>query len=157
MKTLFIMRDPEKDENSSSDDFFLVLTSKGEEDAKSVAKKLRDTGVKADLIVSSPSLRTETTSMILANKLNLEKSIMYNEVLYEGYLEELIESVNFTFHTIDTLILVGHNPLLTNLAYHFVGYKDKIKMGAVLKIEFNTSSWVDIDASNAKLIEIIEP
>jgi len=151
------MRPPQKDEKSSSDDFFLTLTHQGEEEALCVAKKLSAKGVKADLIVSSPSLRTETTSMILANELKIEKSIMYNEVLYQGYLEELIESVNFTFHTIDTLILVGHNPLISNLANHFVGYKEKLKMGVVLEIEFNTSSWVDIEPSNAKLIEIIAP
>ena len=157
MKTLYVMRHPQKDESSSSDDFFLTLTSQGEEDAQSVAKKLFDKNVKPDLIVSSPSLRTEITSMILSNELNVEKSVVYNEVLYQGYLEELIESVNFTFHTVDTLLLVGHNPLLSNFANYFVGYKDKIKMGTVLKLEFNTTSWVDIDASNAKLIEIIEP
>jgi len=157
MKTLYIMRHPQKDEKSSSDDFFVTLTPQGEIDAKNVAQKLFHKGVKPDLIVSSPSLRTEITSMILSTQLDINKSVVYNEVLYQGYLEELIESLNFTFHTIDTLLLVGHNPLLSNLANHFVGYKDKMQMGEVLKVEFNTSSWVDIDENNAKLAEIIKP
>lgn len=157
MKTIYIMRPPQKDVNSSSDDFFVTLTPKGETNAHNIAKKLSQRGVKPDLIVSSPSLRTEVTSMIIANELNMDKSIVYSEVLYQGYLEELIESVNFTFHTVNTLILVGHNPLLTNFANYFVGYKDKIKESEVLKLEFNTSSWVDIDTNNAKLIEIIKP
>ena len=156
MKTLYIMRPAQKDVKSASDDFFLTLTNKGEADVNNVANKLFEKGVKPDLIVSSPSLRTEITSMILARKLNLDKSIVYNEVLYQGYLEELIEAVNFTFHTVDTLILVGHNPLLTNFANYFVGYKE-IKMAEVLKIEFDVSSWVEIDTSNAELVEVIEP
>jgi len=157
MKTLYIMRHPEKDELSSSDDFFLTLTSKGENDARSIAKKLSQKGVVPDLIVSSPSLRTETTSMILARELNLEKNIIYNEAFYEGYLGEAIESINFTMHTIDTLILVGHNPLLTNFANHFVSYKHRIDLGEVLQIEFNADSWIDIDPHNAKLVELIKP
>jgi len=157
MKTLYIMRDPEKDTKSSSDDFFLTLTAKGEIDARNIATKLFNKNVKPDLIVSSPSLRAETTSMILSKVLDINKGIVYNEGLYQGYLEELIESVTFTFHTVDTLMLVGHNPLLTNFANHFVGYKDKIGMGEVLKIEFDTSSWVDVEVDNAKLIEKIEP
>jgi phosphohistidine phosphatase len=151
------MRHPEKDEKSSSDDFFLTLTKQGENDAHSIAKKLLQKGVCPDLIVSSPSLRTETTSMILARELNLTKNILYNEVFYEGYLGEAIESLNFTIHTVDTLILVGHNPLLSNVANQFVLYKKKMDMGEVLKIEFNTSSWIDIDASNAKLVDTIKP
>jgi len=151
------MRHPEKDELSSSDDFFLTLTSKGENDARSIAKKLSQKGVVPDLIVSSPSLRTETTSMILARELNLEKNIIYNEAFYEGYLGEAIESINFTMHTIDTLILVGHNPLLTNFANHFVSYKHRIDLGEVLQIEFNADSWIDIDPHNAKLVELIKP
>ncbi len=157
MKTLYIMRHPQKDVKSSSDDFFLTLTTQGEADAHTVAKKLFTKGVNIDLIVSSPSLRTEITSMILSKELHLNKSIAYNEVLYQGYLEELIESVNFTFHTVDTLMLVGHNPLLTNFVNHFVGYKDKINVGEIFKLEFDTSSWVEIDFSNAKLAEIIKP
>jgi len=151
------MRHPQKDEESSSDDFFLKLTSKGENDALSIAKQLLQKGVKPDLIVSSPSLRTETTSMILANELNLNKNILYNEAFYEGYLDEAIESINFTFHTIDTLILVGHNPLLSNFAGHFVRLKNKMDIGEVIQIEFDTSSWIDIDSSNARLVQILHP
>lgn len=157
MKTIYIMRHPQKDESSSSDDFFINLSSKGKNDAHSIAKKLLDKNIKIDLIVSSPSLRAETTSMILANDLNIEKSIAYNEVLYQGYLEELIESINFTFHTVDTLLLIGHSLLLTNFANHFVGYKHGIKNAEVLHVDFDISSWIDIEPQNAKLIEIIEP
>ncbi|NQY92599.1 MAG: histidine phosphatase family protein [Campylobacteraceae bacterium] len=157
MKTLYIMRHPEKDVNSSPDDFFLTLTSKGESDAKSIAHKLSKRGVHPDLIVSSPSLRTETTSMILARELHLNKNILYNEAFYEGYLGEAIDEITFTLYTINTLIIVGHNPLLTNFANHFVAFKHRIDLGEVLQIEFDVSSWVDIDPSNAKLIELIKP
>ncbi len=157
MKTIYIMRHPQKDLTSKEDDFFVKLTPKGIEDAHSIAKKLKEKGIKPDLIVSSPSLRTETTSMILAEELGIEKSVLYNEVLYQGFLDELIEAINFTFHTVNTLIIVGHNPLLSNLAAHFTGYKDRLDMGVVFKIDFETSSWVEVDPSNATNVEVIKP
>lgn len=157
MMTLYLMTHPKKVETSKEDDFFVPLSQEGMQDAKKLANKLKEKNVTLDMIVSSPSLRTETTSMIVSEALDMKKKILYNEVLYQGFLDELIEAINFTFYSVQNLLIVGHSPLFSNLANHFVGYKDKLKSGIILKIEFDTSSWVDVSPQNAKLIEIIEP
>lgn len=157
LKTLYVMTHPSKETGSNEDDFFVPLTQIGIKEAQNIANQLKEKDVELDLIVSSPSLRTETTSMIVSQALNIKKTILYNEVLYQGFTEELIESINFTFYSVETLLIVGHSPLLSNLANHFVGYKEKLKEGIVLHIIFDTNSWVDISEYNAKLIDIIEP
>lgn len=157
MKTIYIMRHPEKDTKTSSDDFFIKLTPKGIEDAHTIARKLKEKNVEIDLIVSSPALRAETTSMIIAEDLEIKKNILYNEVLYQGFLDELIEAIQFTFHTVDTILIVGHNPLLGNLINHFTGLRDKLDMGFVCKINFDTTNWIEVDSSNAHGVEIIRP
>lgn len=151
------MRHPQKDEIASSDDFFTPLSEKGIRDAKIISAKLKEKNIMPDLIVSSPSLRTETTSMILAQELDIKKNIMYNEVLYRGYLDELIEELTFTFHTIDSMLIVGHNPLLSNLVNAFVPFKQSLEMGMLIQIKFDTSSWVDIGSHNASILDIIKP
>lgn len=156
MKKLYIMTHPLKDENSTEDDFFIPLTQQGMADAKNIAQKLKEKNIQLDLIVSSPSLRTETTSMIISEALDIKKKILYNEVLYQGFLDELIEAINFTFYSVESLMIVGHSPLLSNLANYFIGYRDKLKSGIVLEIEFGTSSWVDVSPQNAKFIGTIE-
>jgi phosphohistidine phosphatase len=157
MKTLYIMRHPEKETNSKEDDFFVPLTAKGIQDAHNIANQLKTKQIHIDLIVSSPSLRTETTSLILAQDLNIKKSILYNEVLYQGYLDELLDEIAFTFHNIENLLIVGHNPLLSNLANHFTGYKDKLETSMVMKIEFSSTNWVDINSSNVRNASFLQP
>ena len=157
MKKLYILAHPQKDENSLEDDFFIPLTQQGMDEAQSLANKLKEQQVVLDLIVSSPSLRTETTSMIISQKLDLKKKILYHEVLYQGFLDELIEEISFTFYSVESLLIVGHIPLLSNLANHFVGKKEKLKPGEILEIEFQTNNWVDVSPQNAKLVQTITP
>lgn len=155
MKTLYVMVHPNKEIKELENDFFAQITSKGEEQLNKAIASLKENEIKIDLLVSSPSLICETTAMTLAKNLDIKKQVLYNEVLYQGYLEELIESINFTFHTVDSLFIIGHYPLVSNFIHHFCGYKDKLFEASIMKIEFNTSSWVDIEPENAQNIKII--
>ena len=155
MKTIYVVVHCERDSSGSSDQFFSNLSDKSVEQTKELARKLKAENNKFDLIVSSPALITKTTSTIFANELKVGKKIMYNEVLYEGYLEELVESINLTYHSINNVIIVGHSGLLTSLVAHFIGHKDKIQYGEINKIEFDTDNWIDINFENAKLVKSI--
>lgn len=158
MKRLYIVRHTEKDSKSSNEDFFVKLTEKGLDDAQKLAKKLKVRGVEPQLIVSSPALRARKVAKIISKTVPYEKkAVVYNEVLYHQSVDELIEAINFTFHTVEELIIVGHNPLLSSLAYHFTGYRDQMAMGMALCIEFDSASWVDITPQNANLVAIIKP
>jgi len=50
------------------------------------------------------------------------------------------------------MLIVGHNPSLTALAVTLVGFKEKFEEGAIMQIDFNCNSWIDVDKTNAKLI-----
>lgn len=158
MKKLYIVRHALKElEQLNQDDYDRALSQSGIDDAKLMAQRLAAKGIKADLIVSSPAKRTKETSEIFAEALNYDKSIMYNEVLYMAYVNELIETITYTFDTVDTMILIAHNPSLTALAITLVGLKEKIEMGGIVEVEFNCDSWIDISKENAKLISYDYP
>lgn len=158
MKKLFIVRHAQKaDEKLGQDDYDRELSEEGILAAKKMAQKLASKNINADLIVSSPASRTKATAEIFAQELNYDKSIMYNEVLYMAYVNELIETITYTFDTVDTMILIAHNPSLTALAITLVGFKEKILMGGVMEVEFNCNSWIDISKDNAKLISYDHP
>lgn len=158
MKKLYIVRHALKElEQLDQDDYDRALSQSGIDDAKLMAQRLAAKGIKADLIVSSPAKRTKETSEIFAEALNYDKSIMYNEVLYMAYVNELIETITYTFDTVDTMILIAHNPSLTALAITLVGLKEKIEMGGIVEVEFNCDSWIDISKENAKLISYDYP
>ena len=158
MKKLYIVRHAQKaPEKSGQDDYDRPLSQQGFEDAQLMADKLASKGVKADLIVASPATRTKQTSEVLASTLNYNKNIMYNEVLYMAYVNELVETITYTFDTVDTMILVAHNPSLTALAVTLVGFKEKIVSGGVMEVEFDCNSWIDISRENARLVSYEYP
>ncbi len=157
MKRLYILRHTQKDESVQNQyDYDIELTQKGKKDAKTIAQKLKSREILPDLIVSSPAIRTRQTSQIVAQELNYHKNIMYNEVIYQAFFNEIVESITYTFDTVNTLMIVGHNPSLTALAFTFGGFKKELKMGSVIRIDFTCNSWTDIDKNNAKLVEHIE-
>lgn len=122
-----------------------------------MAKKLSDKIGKIDLIVASPAKRTRNTAEIFAKKLNYRKAVMYNEVLYMAFVNELIETITYTYDTVNSMILIGHNPSLTALAITLVGFKEKFEMGGIMEIEFDCDSWIDISKENARFISYETP
>ena len=157
MKRLYILRHGEKEHSTLDDyDYDIKLSSKGKEECEKIGLILKDKEIRPDLIVSSPSIRTRQTSEIVAKQINYRKNIMYNEVIYQAFLNEIIESITYTFDTVDTLMIVGHNPSLTALAFTFGGIKEELKPASLVRIDFDCNSWTAIDKTNAKLIEHIE-
>ena len=153
MKKLYILRHTQKaNEESSQDDYDRELSEEGINDAKSIAENFAMKNLPIDLIVASPARRTKVSAEIFADALKYNKSIMFNEVLYMAFVNELLETISYTFDTVDTMLLVGHNPSLTALAITLVDFKEKIQMGGVMEIDFDCDSWIDISKENAKLI-----
>ena len=158
MKKLYIVRHTHKaEEKAGQDDYDRELSQEGLEEATLIAKKLSNTKIKTDLIVSSPAVRTRQTAEIFADILKYDKSIMYNEVLYMAFVNELLETISYTFDTVDTMILIGHNPSLTALAITLIDFREKFEIGGVMEIEFDCNSWIDIAKENAELVSYILP
>jgi len=157
MKTLYILRHAQKDESKPEQyDYDIELTQKGEEDSKLLGEKLKSKNILPDLIVSSPAIRARKTAENVSEKIGYTKSVMYNEVIYQAFLHEIVESITYTFDTVDSLMIVGHNPSLSALAITYAGFKEEMDMASVVRIDFNCSSWTSINKSNAKLIEYIK-
>jgi len=158
MKTLYIMRHAQKDESKIyTHDYDVELTAHGFEEAQSVALKLKDKDIIPDLIVSSPAVRARETAQVVSEILEYDKSIMYNEVIYQAFLNEIVESITYTFDTVDSLLIIGHNPSLSALSLSLGGEKEQLQTANIVKIEFDCNSWTEIDKINARYIETIKP
>jgi len=158
MKKLYIVRHTNKAEKKQGqDDYDRELSQKGLDQARQIASNLSKTISSTDLIVSSPAIRTKQTAEIFAEVLEYNKSIMYNEVLYMAFVNELIETISYTFDTVENMILIGHNPSLTALAITLVDFKEKFEIGGIMEIEFDCNSWIDISKENARLVSYTYP
>jgi len=153
MKKIVIIRHAKaEDQNSSLDDYDRTLTKRGIEDATFIGNFLNNKGLIPDLITSSPSTRTMETSEIIAKEVSYDKAIIPNQYIYEAYVTMLQEIISFIHDDNEIVFLVGHNPGVSTLAYMLCELKESIPSSAVVEIDFNCDSWLEVSRENSTLI-----
>ncbi|MFZ1279419.1 MAG: histidine phosphatase family protein [Ignavibacteriaceae bacterium] len=114
MKTLILLRHAKSSwDFPDLSDQDRPLNNRGKKDAPLIAEVLKKKNIKMDLIISSTSKRTMETAKVFANTLNLK--IIEDRNLYLASEPEIIRIVKKIDDCYDSVILVGHNPGMTNL------------------------------------------
>ncbi|RXJ99447.1 phosphohistidine phosphatase SixA [Arcobacter sp. CECT 8986] len=152
MKTLYLMRHAQKETDNTKDDYDIELTQEGIENTKKLCTLLKQKDINIDMILTSPAVRAEETAQIVAEELNYEGIITRNEVIYRAFLNELLETLSYTYDNINSLFMIGHNPALGTLAFKLTKLREKFEMGSIARIDFDCDSWLDISEENAKLV-----
>jgi phosphohistidine phosphatase len=97
-------------------DFKRPLTSKGERQLRKTAVAMQKMGLRFDLLLSSPYERAKRTAEIIADKLKLKKLLKFSDNLTsEGNAKKLIRQLNELKPVPDNVLLVGHEPYLSEL------------------------------------------
>jgi phosphohistidine phosphatase len=114
---LLLMRHAKSDWRSgSNNDFERPLTQRGVADAKKVAHWMDAHGLLPDVIVSSPSARTQATAGILVAELGLQPDLIrWEPDIYEAGLPDLLGVLGKYSDQGRHLLLIGHNPGLDTL------------------------------------------
>ncbi len=158
MKKLYIIRHAKSSwDDSGLSDFERPLNKRGEKDAPFMTKKLKEKGVSADIIISSPALRAKTTAKIIAEELLLSKKIVYDENIYEASPDTLHEIIKNIDNKYNSVILFGHNPGLNMLMDSLVNIYNNIPTCGVVEIDFKCDKWSEISSLNSKLISFDYP
>jgi phosphohistidine phosphatase len=95
------------------------LTTKGIAKTEIVARQMRKKGWEFDMVLSSPLVRTCQTAQLLLESGLSEVLEIHPNLLPEGLLEdwlEWLESYRLTNPTAERLVLVGHEPNLSQWA-----------------------------------------
>jgi len=153
MKKLVIIRHAKSDwEDSSLDDYDRPLNKRGLCDAPFMGKYLHDKGLKPDLIMSSPAVRAVNTAELIAKEINYDKIISPNQYIYEAFINTLQDIVSFIHDDNDTVFLVGHNPGVSALAYTLCDLKENLPTCAIVEIDFECDSWMEVSKGNSTLV-----
>jgi phosphohistidine phosphatase len=143
MKTLFLIRHAK----SSRDDPTLAdkdrpLNERGKRDATKVGKRLAKLRVKPDLILASPAARALKTAKIIAKKLDYKRrNIVVDDRLYAVEADELLVVIRELKNEVGRVMLVGHNPELTELAHRLSSKITNMPTCAVAEFTFDAKSW----------------
>ncbi|MET8752697.1 histidine phosphatase family protein [Streptomyces sp. NPDC004667] len=92
------------------------LGPRGLRDAPAAGRWLRDAGCVPALVICSTARRTRETWALAAGQLGTKVPVRYDERVYAAEPEELLEVVSEVPGDVGTLLLVGHNPGLEELA-----------------------------------------
>lgn len=121
-------------------DFDRPLTDKGKESATIIAKYLRLSGLRPDLILASPSDRTHETAVIIAEQQKIEH-IEFIDTLYNGDKrsgnKEHLKALQGVPNQIETLMLVGHNNDISEFAEFLTEESiPSMRKGSVIVVSF---------------------
>lgn len=130
------------------------LNKRGERDAPEMGKRLRQRGIRPDLIMTSPAARAKATATHYAAQLGYPLDQLHeNPLLYAATVPSLIRLVQEVKPKIHTLLLVGHNPESTALANVLGGLAiDNIPTSGIVALEFRLASWQDLTSGTGTLL-----
>ncbi|MGZ5655824.1 MAG: SixA phosphatase family protein [Caldimonas sp.] len=121
------------------------LEPRGERDAAKMARRWASRHAKPDLVVSSPALRALATARIVAEGLDYKrKDIVVDDRLYAATADALLEVVEGLDDKLESAMLVGHNPGLTDLARHFSGEIKHMPTCALAAFTLDAKTWSGI-------------
>lgn len=155
MKTLTLLRHAKSSwSDSGLADHDRPLNDRGERDAPRMANRLVDAGIRPSLILSSTALRAWTTAKIVAREINYPAEFLQRDAsLYHASRKTLLEVVSRQENGFNNIVLVGHNPGLTDLAEFLVpGITDNIPTCGFFSVGVDIDDWNINSSSKIDLI-----
>ncbi len=144
MKTLTILRHGKATQNDvGRSDYERPLAPRGEADAPVMADRLTEAGIRPSLIVSSPAARAWGTAKLVARAISYPVEFLQREDrLYLASVDKLLDVIAEQDPAFNSIVVVGHNPGLTDLANHLLpGVTDSIPTCGIVSLNIETDTW----------------
>ena len=121
-KILTIIRHAKSDWTNECPDYDRTLNDRGRKDTRTIATALLADNFIVDQVFCSTAIRAKQTLQHLNTFLKISESkIQYSDALYLASLKQLISYCENLNNEINKVIIVGHNPGLTELCNYFTG------------------------------------
>ena len=140
-------------------DYERPLNKRGQRDAPRMGKRMAKRDARPEHILSSPAVRALTTAKVIAAELGYKSTdVIVNEEIYGAGAGELFEMIRNLDSRFDQIMLVGHNPALTDLVNLLAG-SDIVNVPTcgVVVLGFQTDSWMNIGIGTGELLEFDYP
>jgi phosphohistidine phosphatase len=164
MKQLFLLRHAK----SSWDDSELVdhdrpLAPRGRRAATLIAEHLGQEGITPALVLCSSARRTRETLDRIIPALGEGISVQIERELYAASEQRLLDRLRAVEDGVESLLLIGHNPGVEQLALSLAGGGQKLVVlrrkyptGALATLEFS-GRWGDLRPGRAELTDFVTP
>lgn len=144
MKTLILVRHAKSSwKDPTLPDRLRPLNKRGKKNAPEMGRRLAGEGIQPELMLSSPAKRAVKTAQAIAEEVGYSVDhIFYDERLYMATLAEWLEVIHNLDERLDTVMMFGHNPGLTELAVDLSAvYIENVPTAGVVKLVYDADSW----------------
>ncbi|MVU84004.1 histidine phosphatase family protein [Nocardia sp. ET3-3] len=161
VRTLILMRHGKSGYPEGVADFERPLAPRGQREAALAGDWLRETQPMIDAVLCSSSTRTRETLAATG----ITAPVSYEKSIYEASPHTLIELVQLTEDSVETLLMVGHSPGMPWTAWELAANRDsapaeemsaKFPTSALAVIEFDRP-WASADPGTGELVRFHVP
>ena len=155
MKNLYLTRHAKSSwGNPGLADIDRPLNHRGKKAAPLMGKLIVDRGENPELLISSPANRAFSTAKEFAKEMGCaETNIIVNRAIYGAGAQQLLNLVQDVDDLYNSIMLFGHNPTFTSFCNMLSGENIlNIVTCGVVRIDFEFSSWKNIDFNSGRMI-----
>jgi len=166
MKTLWLLRHAKASPGGKRlPDLHRPLNARGREAAIRIGRHLAGRGVRPDLALCSPALRTRETLDLVIKELGTELQVDFDNGLYLASEPELQARLEQVSESTGSVLLVGHNPGVAELALQLAvrgepgaltALRQKFPTGALAEFRVRSEPWNRF-ARECELVAYVTP
>jgi len=143
-----------------------VLTDRGRSDAARVGAYLVRHRLAPDRVLVSTSARTRETWTLLAEATGSAPPVRFEERIYDASPQTILKVIQETPAKTETLLVVGHNPALQELAAMLIAsgevdsrqrLKEEFPTAAIAVITFAVEDWRSVHPQGGRLEHFVAP
>lgn len=149
------------------DDFDRPLAQRGLDAAPSMGREIARRGWIPQKALVSAALRTRDTWRLVSGEWDATRSeVEFSRAIYEASADDILAEIRKTAKPVSTLLVVGHNPGMEELARRLAsgrsdaGVLDRLRAkfptGALARFEFE-GDWNSLKTGTARLTHFVRP
>jgi phosphohistidine phosphatase len=164
MKRLYLLRHAKSSwKDASLSDRDRPLAARGRRAAMAMGQHLDKAGIDPELVLCSPARRARETLERICDSLR-GAEVQIEPELYGSDAAQLLGRLRRVPEAVGSVLLVGHNPALQDLALDLAlpgsarsEVAEKYPTGALVELEFPVETWVAVHAGGGELVGFVRP
>jgi phosphohistidine phosphatase len=165
MPRLLLLRHGKSAWPDGMDDLERPLTTRGRNASRRMGRYLADERLVPDLALVSPARRTRETWSLAQDALG-DVPMRSEPGIYEAPPDRLMGVVKGVEPEVGTLLIVGHNPGLQELARLLLGHEDRYAHGTTIAkyptaglavIDVPVRAWHELSPRSGRLLRFVTP
>lgn len=164
MKRLMLLRHAKSDYPAGVSDHERPLAPRGQRDAPRMGREIARRGMLPDHVIASTARRTRETLALIEGSLGTH-TLHFERAIYEAPPEAILRVIRAVAPAVKTLLIVGHNPGLEQVAAFLTRgagtaadpLGGKFPTAALAVLDFELDGWADIGGHQGDLALFLTP